>query len=85
MNVWCGFGGARDEARAVLAAGMEHFYRIPFESFERYSPYGTPQDVAEFLEPYVAAGCTTFNVIPCTADAMSDEAAVGEVRRLLRA
>ena len=84
MNVWCGFGATRESARAVLAAGMEHFYRIPFESFERYSPYGTPGDVAEFLAPYVEAGCRTFNVIPCTGDGLGEEAAVGEVRRLLR-
>jgi alkanesulfonate monooxygenase SsuD/methylene tetrahydromethanopterin reductase-like flavin-dependent oxidoreductase (luciferase family) len=84
MNVWCGFGPGREAARAVLAAGMEGFYRIPFESFERYSPYGTPGDVAEFLAPYVEAGCTTFNVIPCVTDGMSPEAAVGEMRRLLR-
>jgi alkanesulfonate monooxygenase SsuD/methylene tetrahydromethanopterin reductase-like flavin-dependent oxidoreductase (luciferase family) len=84
MNVWCGFGATREEGRAVLAAGMENFYQIPFESFERYSPYGTPEDVAEFLAPYVDAGCTTFNVIPCAAEGENEEAAVGELRRLLR-
>ena len=29
MNVWCGFGATREEGRAVVAAGMENFYRIP--------------------------------------------------------
>ena len=52
-----------------LAAGMEDFYRIPFESFERYSPYGTPAEVAEFLQPYVEAGCSAFNLIPRARDA----------------
>jgi hypothetical protein len=32
---------------------MEGFYGLPFERFERYSPYGPPEDVAEFLRPYV--------------------------------
>ena len=41
---------------------------MPFEPFERYSPYGTPEDVAEFLRPYIEAGCSTFNVIPCADD-----------------
>ena len=32
-----------------LAEQMQAFYQTPFEPFERYSPYGTPEDVAEFL------------------------------------
>ena len=41
---------------------------MPFEPFERYSPYGTPEHVAEFLSPYIEAGCSAFNVIPCADD-----------------
>jgi hypothetical protein len=62
---------------------MQAMYQMPFERFERYSPYGTPQQVAEFLWPYVQAGCSTFNVIPCATDHDSAVAAVGELRRLL--
>ena len=47
---------------------MQDFYQMPFEPFERYSPYGTPEQVAEFLSPYIEAGCSTFNVIPCADD-----------------
>ena len=47
---------------------MESFYQLPFERFERYCPYGTPEDVAEFLAPYVEAGCGEFNLIPQTSD-----------------
>jgi alkanesulfonate monooxygenase SsuD/methylene tetrahydromethanopterin reductase-like flavin-dependent oxidoreductase (luciferase family) len=83
INVWCGFGATRDAARAPLAAGMRTMYQMPFEPFERYSPYGTPEQVAEFLLPYVEAGCSTFNVIPCANDHESAIAAVGELRRLL--
>ena len=83
MNVWCGFGGSRDAARASLAAGMQAFYQMPFEPFERYSPYGTPEEVADFLHPYVEAGCTAFNVIPCAGDDETAVGAVAEVRRLL--
>jgi hypothetical protein len=56
---------------------------MPFEPFERYLPYGTPQRVAEFLRPFVEAGCPTFNVIPCASDHDCAVAAVGEVRCLL--
>jgi len=83
LNVWCGFGPTRESAREPLAAHMQDFYQMPFEPFERYSPYGTPAQVAEFLSPYVEAGCTTFNLIPCAVDDDRAIAAAGEVRSLL--
>jgi alkanesulfonate monooxygenase SsuD/methylene tetrahydromethanopterin reductase-like flavin-dependent oxidoreductase (luciferase family) len=83
LNVWCGFAPTRESARDLLAAQMQAFYHMPFEPFERYSPYGTPQHVAEFLSPYIEAGCSAFNVIPCAADDETAIAAVGELRELL--
>ena len=85
LNVWCGFATTREAARELLAAQMQRFYQMPFEPFERYSPYGTPEEVAEFLRPYIDAGCSTFNVIPCARDDDSAIAAVGELRTLLTA
>lgn len=85
LNVWCGFASTREAARERLAAQMQAFYQMPFEPFERYSPYGTPEDVAEFLTPYIEAGCSAFNVIPCAGDEESAIAAVGELRTLLTA
>jgi alkanesulfonate monooxygenase SsuD/methylene tetrahydromethanopterin reductase-like flavin-dependent oxidoreductase (luciferase family) len=83
LNVWCGFAATREAARKLLAAQMQAFYQMPFEPFERYSPYGTPEQVAEFLSPYVEAGCSAFNVIPCADDEENAIAAVGELRTLL--
>jgi alkanesulfonate monooxygenase SsuD/methylene tetrahydromethanopterin reductase-like flavin-dependent oxidoreductase (luciferase family) len=83
LNVWCGFASTRESARDQVATQMQRFYQMPFEPFERYSPYGTPEDVAEFLHPYIEAGCTAFNVIPCAGDRETAIAAVGEVRALL--
>jgi len=83
LNVWCGFAPTREAARKPLAAQMQDFYQMPFEPFERYSPYGTPEQVAEFLSPYVESGCTRFNVIPCADDPESAIVAVGELRKLL--
>ena len=83
INVWCGFGRSRDAARAPLAAGMQSFYQMPFEPFERYSPYGTPEEVADFLYPYIEAGCSSFNVIPCARDQETAVSAVAELRQLL--
>ena len=85
LNVWCGFAATREAAREPLATQMRDFYQMPFEPFERYSPYGTPADVAEFLSPYVEAGCSAFNVIPCASDDESAIAAVGELRAQLTA
>ena len=59
---------------------MQAFYQIPFEPFERYCPHGTPEQVAEFLSPYIETGCSAFNVIPCGEDAEAAVAAVGELR-----
>ena len=70
-------------ARKPLAAQMQDFYQMPFEPFERYSPYGTPEQVAEFLSPYIESGCSRSNVIPCAEDADSAIVAVGELRKLL--
>jgi alkanesulfonate monooxygenase SsuD/methylene tetrahydromethanopterin reductase-like flavin-dependent oxidoreductase (luciferase family) len=83
LNVWCGFGPTPEAAREALATQMQAFYQMPFEPFERYSPYGTPEQVAEFLSPYIDAGCSAFNVIPCASDARRAIDALGEVRRLL--
>jgi len=83
LNVWCGFGATREAARGPLAARMQTFYQMPFEPFERYSPYGTPEQVAAFLAPYAEAGCSVFNVIACADDDQTAIAAVGELRRLL--
>jgi len=83
INVWCGFGATSEAARAPLAQRMQRFYQMPFEPFERYSPYGTPEDVAEFLHPYVEAGCSVFNVISCAEDHETEVAGVVELRSLL--
>jgi hypothetical protein len=62
---------------------MEAFYHLPFERFERYCPYGTADDVAAFLAPYVAAGCTEFNLIPQAPAPDQAVAGVAAVRTLL--
>ena len=68
LQVWCGFGPDRENATRRLADAMEHLYRVPFAGFDRYSPRGTAEDVAESLIPYVDAGCRSINLIPIAAD-----------------
>ena len=83
MQVWCGVGRTREAARAALAPAMESFYQMPFERFERYSPCGNAEDIAEFLAPYVAAGCSTFNLIPQAGDEDELIVATAAVKKLL--
>ena len=83
MHVWCGLGASAATARAGLAAAMEEFYRVPFGKFERYCPYGTPEQVAAALRPYVDAGCRSFNLIPVADGEQAAIEGVDAVRRLL--
>jgi alkanesulfonate monooxygenase SsuD/methylene tetrahydromethanopterin reductase-like flavin-dependent oxidoreductase (luciferase family) len=83
MQVWCGIADSKEDARACLAPAMEGFYGLPFERFERYSPYGSAEDVAEFLQPYVDAGCAEFNLITQSPDEDTRIEATAAVKRLL--
>ena len=58
-------------------------YRVPFSAFERYAPAGTPQDVADYLTPFAAAGCRTFNLFPIAPTPQAGIEAVAEVKQLL--
>ena len=63
MQFWMGVDDDRDAARAKVAGSMEAFYRVPFASFEKYTPYGTPREIAAFIAPYVEAGCRWVNLV----------------------
>ena len=63
--------------------GQSAAERAAFERFERYCPYGTADDIAEFLAPYAAAGCTEFNLIPQSPDQDQAIAGAAAVKRLL--
>jgi alkanesulfonate monooxygenase SsuD/methylene tetrahydromethanopterin reductase-like flavin-dependent oxidoreductase (luciferase family) len=85
MSVWCGFGRTREEGAGHVAPMIERLYKIDFERFERYTPTGSPEDVAEALVPYVRAGVADLNLISVAADPDAAIQATGEVRRLLAA
>lgn len=84
MHVWCGFDSDRDRAGARLGDEMESLYRVPFEKFARYSPYGSPADVAAALRPYADVGCRAFNLIATAAAPEQAVEAATSVRALLR-
>ena len=62
---------------------MEEFYQVPFGKFERYCPCGTPEEIAASLQPYVEAGCRSFNLIPVADSEQAAIEAADAVRDLL--
>lgn len=84
---WLGLDSDPNKAREVVKAGMEAFYHVPFEQFERYTPFGTPAQVAESLAPYAEAGCRMFNLKVCTTHVEEEvplaQELVSEMRKLI--
>ena len=83
LQVWVGLDPDRDAARARLARSMESVYQIPFERFEKYSPYGSPEEIAAFLADYVSAGARDFNVMAIAASTEAAVDGVAEIRASL--
>ena len=82
-QVWVGLGDTPAEGAAVLGPAMEKFYGAPYSAFERYSPVGTPADIAGWLRPYVDAGAVDFNLAPIAATHAERVEGAAEIRRLL--
>ena len=59
IQLWAGVG---KDARTNVARGMEDIYKVPFEKFERYSPYGSAERIGDFLSPYIEAGARIINI-----------------------
>ena len=83
LQVWLGVDANRQRARSRLARGMETLYRTPFERFERYSPYGSPAEIADFLAPYAESGCRFFNLMPLAESTEAGIDAIAEIRERL--
>lgn len=85
MNMWCGLDLDSSRARSMVGEQMEALYQLPPEKFQHLVPAGTPQEVAEFLLPYVQAGAEYITLVPVaeSVDAMVDHSA--EVARILKA
>jgi alkanesulfonate monooxygenase SsuD/methylene tetrahydromethanopterin reductase-like flavin-dependent oxidoreductase (luciferase family) len=85
MTIWCGLGDDRKRATRALSEAMQSVYRLDPEVFERWSPAGTPEDIAEFVAPYLDAGATTISLIARGRDFAQTTESVAEVQRLLGA
>jgi alkanesulfonate monooxygenase SsuD/methylene tetrahydromethanopterin reductase-like flavin-dependent oxidoreductase (luciferase family) len=83
MQFWMGVDSDKSAAKAKVGGSMTAFYQLPFEAFEKYTPYGSPEEIAEFIAPYVEAGCEWLNFVVADAPDAVLERAVA-VRDALR-
>jgi len=81
---WIGVARSRPQAKQLVSEAMQSFYKIPFEAFEKYTPYGTVEDVAAALQPYVEAGCSILNLKVVAESAAASIDATAEIATLLR-
>ncbi|MEM7017594.1 MAG: hypothetical protein AAF512_09705, partial [Pseudomonadota bacterium] len=52
-----------------------------FDKFEKYNPWGSADDIADFLIPYAEAGCRLFNVQIASGDEAAGIEVLGEVKQ----
>lgn len=71
LNIWVGLGADVASARERLGERMSRLYNLPPEKFQHITAAGTPDDVAEFIEPYVEGGARTLTMIP-VADSVDE-------------
>jgi probable F420-dependent oxidoreductase len=84
MQFWTSVGPGSEGARERVAEGMHATYRLPFERFERYTPFGTAAEVADFIAPYVEAGARHINLIHVQDTPEETVERAAEVREALR-
>ncbi len=85
IQFWTAAAPDRAVARAAVAERMEAMYRVPFDRFERYTPYGTPAEVAEFVARYVEAGARHVNLVPAQESLEETVECAAEIRAAIRA
>ena len=56
LMVWCGLGDSVEHGRSLVAPVMEGIYKTPFARFQKYTPCGTPADIAAEIAPFVRLG-----------------------------
>ena len=84
LQIWVGLDEDKHKARAILAKEMEAMYKIPFDAFEKYSPYGSAEEVAEFLLPYVENGAKVINIKACASNPAYEVEKVSKICELLK-
>lgn len=84
LSIWVGLGTNANTARAALGERMSSLYNMPPEKFQHITAAGTPDDVADFIAPYIEGGARTITLIPVAESAAAAVELSGGVRdRLL--
>jgi probable F420-dependent oxidoreductase len=84
MQFWTAVDSEPKAAREKVARGMESTYRLPFERFERYTPYGSARAVAEAIVPFVEKGAKHINLMPVQGSPEENIDRAAEIRDELR-
>ncbi len=84
LQLWHSVDADRDEARRRLSKRMQGFYQIPFENFEKYCPYGKPEEIAEYLGPFLEAGMDHVNLLAVQSNQEGVVEAAASVREAIR-
>ncbi|MFN0096671.1 MAG: LLM class flavin-dependent oxidoreductase [Dehalococcoidia bacterium] len=85
MQFWMAVDEDRSRAHKLVSRGMESTYRLPFDRFERYTPFGSAEEVAAFIAPYVEAGAKHVNLLPVQGSPEANVEAAARVREALEA
>ena len=80
MQFWLAVDDDAKVARNLVAHGMESTYRLPFERFERYTPFGSARAVAEAIVPFVENGAKHVNLLPVQGSPEENIERAAEVR-----
>ncbi len=78
VYLFASIGASYEEARGVLAPGMEAIFRAPFENFEPVCLVGTPDQWVEQIGRYADVGVTHVNVLLYTRDLIGDVQRIGQ-------
>lgn len=78
LQIWCALADSDEEARALIAPAIEAMYRVPFERFEQYTIYGTPDRWRQRIAEYAAAGVRHFNLVFAGGDVLGQMARFAE-------
>jgi alkanesulfonate monooxygenase SsuD/methylene tetrahydromethanopterin reductase-like flavin-dependent oxidoreductase (luciferase family) len=85
LSMWVGLGRDDAAARQLLDDRLQTLYNLPAEKFQRVTAAGTPETVADALQPYVAAGARHVTLVVASDDVHDGIEMAGEVRRRLNA
>ncbi len=78
LYTFAAIGRSREEARQVLAPGIEAIFKAPFAYFESLCLFGTADDWLEQIGRFAAVGVRHVNVLLYTRDLIGDVHMIGE-------